>query len=294
MIQKLERKFGRFAIPGLMKYVIGLYVAGFIISLINPTLYYEWLMLDIDKLLKGQVWRLVTFIIQPMEENVLFTALMCYVYYSIGSNLERIWGTFRFNLYYFMGILFNILATVLIYIVIKLYIGTGISFPVSLSYLNLSLFLAFAVTFPDIQFLFMFLIPIKAKYLTVGYLLFMAYDIFSAFRISSITGICVGISIVVSMANFFIYFMMTKKNLSPKQIKRRMTFRRSYEEGARANRSNVSIDPMKGTKVITRHKCAVCGRTELDGDNIEFRFCSKCNGNYEYCQDHLFTHEHVK
>ena len=89
-------------------------------------------MLDIDMLLKGQVWRLITFVIQPMDDNIILMLLLLYVYYSIGMSLEHVWGTFRFNLYYFMGILFNILAVVLIYVITRILLGAGISFPVSL------------------------------------------------------------------------------------------------------------------------------------------------------------------
>ena len=295
MIQKLERKFGKYAIRGLMKYIIILYATGFLISLINPQFYYNWLMLDIDKILHGQIWRLVTFIIQPIESNILFMALILYVYYSIGATLEKVWGTFRFNLYYIMGLLFNIVGVVIIYIISKLWLGTGISYPISLDYINLSMLLAFAVTFPDIKFYIMFLIPVKAKWLSILYVIMLFVDIFDAFRYSgSFIGVCTLIAILMAMANTLIYFLMTRRYMSPKQIKRKVDFARSYTSGARAAQTGSAIDPDSGRKVITRHKCAICGRTELDGEELQFRFCSKCNGNYEYCQDHLFTHTHIQ
>ena len=278
-----------------MRYVVVVYALGFIVSMINPNLYYDYLMLDIDMLLKGQVWRLITFVIQPMDDNLFLMLLLLYVYYSIGMSLEHVWGTFRFNLYYFMGVFFNILAVVIIYVITKILLGEGISFPVSLGYLNMSMLLAFAATFPDAQFLLMFLIPIKAKYLLVGYFLILGYNIFQAFfYVGMWYGICTSITILVAMANFFIYFMMIKSYLSPRNIKRKVDFTKNYRAGTRAGMSHSTVDPQTGHKIITRHKCAVCGRTELDGENIEFRFCTKCNGNYEYCQDHLFTHEHIQ
>ncbi len=300
----MQRKLGKYAIPGLMKYVIIVYAAGYFVNLINPAFYYQWLMLDIDKLLHGQVWRLVTFLIQPMENNILFMLLMLYVYYSIGMTLERVWGTFFFNLYYFMGLFFNILAVVIIYIIFWLKTGTGVSYPIQLDYVNLSMLLAFSVTFPEARFYLMFLIPFKAKYLTVLYAAILAYTVYSGFSGACIVldqngvgyligidcGICVTISVLAAMANFLIYFFMTKRHLSPKNIKRKIQFKRSYDQGIRSNYTTNA----DGHKVITRHKCAVCGRTELDGDNLVFRFCSKCNGNYEYCQDHLFTHTHIE
>lgn len=304
MLEKIQRKFGKYAIPGLMKYVIIVYAVGYITNLINPEFYYTWLVLDIDKLLKGQVWRIVTFLIQPMEENILFMLLMLYVYYSIGTTLEQVWGTFFFNLYYFMGVFFNILAVVIIYIVFWLKTGTGVSYPIQLDYLNLSMLLAFSVTFPEARFYLMFLIPFKAKYLTVLYAGILAYTIFAGFGGACIVlsqygigivsgvecGICITISVLAAMANFLIYFFMTKRHWSPKNIKRKMQFRQSYRQGMNTGYRTNTGDHHT---VITRHKCAVCGRTELDGENLQFRFCSKCNGNYEYCQDHLFTHEHI-
>ena len=295
MILKLERKFGKYAIPNLMRYVVIVYALGFVINMINPTFYIEYLMLDIDKLLHGQVWRLITFVIQPMDDSLLLMLLLLYVYYSIGMSLEHVWGTFRFNLYYFMGVFFNILAVVIIYVVTKIFLGVGFSFPVSLSYLNMSMLLAFAATFPNAEFRLMFLIPIKAKWLMIGYFILLGYTIISAFYYDGLWyGIFVAITILVSMAHFFIYFLMTKSYLSPGNIKRKVEFTRNYRAGTRAGMNYGGTDPQTGRKIITRHKCAVCGRTELDGPELEFRFCSKCNGNYEYCQDHLFTHEHVQ
>lgn len=282
ILQKLERKFGRFAVPGLMKYIVILYATGFVVYMINPTFYYEWLMLDINMLLKGQVWRLITFIIQPMEDNILFMLLMMYVYYLIGNMLERAWGTFRFNMFYLTGVLFNILVVVLIYIGTYIYFGYGISYPISLYYLNLSMFLAFSTMFPELQFYIMFMIPVKAKFLSILYIVLLAADIFDAFRASSLIGICTLMAVLVAMANFIIYYMSTKRSrFSPSQIKRKMNYKQQVRETA----------PQRG---VSRHRCAVCGRTELDDDSLEFRFCSKCEGNYEYCQDHLFTHTHVK
>ncbi len=286
-LDRMEKKFGRFAIKGLMKYVLLVYAAGFIINLINPYFYSEYLMLDIDKLLSGQVWRLITFIIQPMESNIFIMALMLYVYFSIGMSLENIWGSFRFNVYYFSGILFNIVAVVIIYMIY------GISYPISLSYLNMSLFLAFSTMFAETRFLFMFFIPIKAKYLAIFYVGLLAYDIVRAFQTLPELGVCALIAVMASMANYLIMFLATRnfKRVSPKEIHRRNRFKREYNSGQ--TRGGDNIVNFDRSRTITRHKCAICGRTELDDPNLEFRFCSKCAGNYEYCSEHLYTHTHV-
>lgn len=284
LINKLNRKFGRYAINNLMFYIIILYAVGFLLDMINPYFYTQYLMLDIDKVLQGQIWRIVTFIIQPTgSSNMLFLAVELYLYYMIGSSLENAWGAFRFNLYYLSGILFNILAIVLLYVI------TGNSYNLGLTYINRSMFFAFAALYPNVQFLLFFFIPVKVKYLGYVYGAFILYEIYSSFAAQQYF---IGVAIAVALGNFLIYFFSTRnyKRVSPSEFKRKADYRRKVRSAS--NTGNV-VD-FQGRKKITRHKCAVCGRTELDDENLEFRFCSKCDGNYEYCMDHLFTHEHVK
>ena len=118
MIYRLEKKFGKYAIKNLMRYVTVMYIVGWVISFVSPDFYKDWLMLDIDKVLKGQVWRFFTFLIQPVEKGeqdgmyIVISIIELYLYYFVGSMLERLWGSFRFNVYFFSGIIFNILAVV--------------------------------------------------------------------------------------------------------------------------------------------------------------------------------------
>ena len=95
-LNKMERKFGKYAIPNLMKYVAILYALGAVIQIVNPALL-DLLDMDFGAVMQGQVWRLVTFVIDPPESSIMFNLLSIYVYYIMGSNLERRWGTFAFN-----------------------------------------------------------------------------------------------------------------------------------------------------------------------------------------------------
>jgi hypothetical protein len=201
----------------------------------------------------------------------------------IGNSLENAWGAFQFNLYYLSGILFNIIAIIIIYLI------TGQSYIWGLTYINQSMFLAFAVLYPNIQFLLFFIIPVKVKYLGYLYGGYIVYDIITNFISKNYY---VGIAIIIALGNFLIYFFATRnyRRISPSEFKRKSHYKQQVRNAA--NTGNVIN--FNGKKVITRHKCAVCGRTELDDESLEFRFCSKCDGNYEYCMDHLFTHEHVK
>ncbi|HWT26836.1 MAG TPA: hypothetical protein VN131_02755 [Mobilitalea sp.] len=285
LLNKLERRFGRYAISNLMKYIVALYVIGLLIGMLPPYIYQALLSLDFSMIMKGQVWRLITFIIPSVSlSGIIFTAISAYFYYIIGNALEQTWGSFRFNLYFFSGIIFNILASLIVYLTT----GRSIITP-ALDFICGSMFFAFAAVYPNTTFYMYFLIPIKAKYLAWFEAAFYIYTVAS----NTFSGnFLATIPIIVSFGNFLIFFFATRnyKRVSPSEIKRKAKFRKQMHEG----QAGGNVVPFNGRNVVTRHKCAVCGRTELDDDQLEFRFCSKCDGNYEYCMDHLFTHEHVK
>lgn len=284
-MDKLERKFGKYAVPNLMLYVIGMYIIGFVMELVNAEFYYTYLALDAGKILKGQVWRLVTFLFQAPDSSILFVAITLYLYYSIGRQLEYTWGTFRFNLYFVMGVLFHIVAAFIVYFIF------GLSLPLGTYYINMSLFMAFAFSYPEERLLLFMVIPIKAKWLGWLDMAYFGYTILQAFMPAyggnAIFGMYFkanAIAAFVSMLNFIVFYFSSrnKGRYSRGQVRRRRQYTQGVREGRRAQKD---VDG-------ARHRCAVCGRTELDDPTLEFRYCSKCNGNYEYCQDHLFTHEH--
>lgn len=287
----LRRKLEKYAIPNLTLYLIICYGIGYLMQYLVPA-GYQYLMLDPFLVLKGQVWRLVTWIlIPPDSSNIFFVLITLYLYYSLGGLLERIWGTYKYNVYLFSGLLFTILGAFVLcgYSVLMgaqptmytgLYLlnnGSTVYFgQFSTYYINMSIFLACAASIPDVQVLLMFIFPIKVKWLGIVYGIILLVNCIQG-------GIATWIVVIFSLLNFLVFFLRSKgkMHLSVGQIKRQQEFHQKMRSAGQ-------------TKGITRHKCAICGRTELDGDDLEFRFCSKCNGNYEYCQYHLFTHEHVK
>ena len=153
------------------------------------------------------------------------------------------------------------------------YFFTVTSIYFSTYYINMSIFLGFAATFPDAQVLLMFIIPVKVKWLGVVYAVMLVFEFIQM-------GVDGRFAIAASLLNFIIFFLTSRNmmHLNPKQIHRRQEFKRE----------------VKRSSGITKHKCAICGRTEVDSPNMQFRFCSKCDGNYEYCEEHLYTHTHVK
>ena len=281
-LNKMERKIGKYAIPNLMIYLIAAYCIGFVIYTVNPN-FMLMLTLSPYHILHGQVWRLITWILMPTDTRVFSLLIMALLYYQLGSALERSWGTFRFNVYIFGGMLFTVIGAFILYGIYAA-AGTGSSETISLissltfttNYINLTIFLAFAVMYPEMQILLFFIIPVKMKWMAVVYAVLIAINLI----LTSWGG---RIAIIMSILNFLIFFLSTRnyRRVSPKEIHRKQVFKAQMRE------------PRRGS-MVTKHKCAVCGRTELDDPNLEFRFCSKCDGNYEYCQDHLFTHQHIK
>ena len=293
-MSKFEKKFGKYAISNLSLILILCYAVGYLIDLVNGS-FLSWLSLDPYAILHGQVWRLFTWIIIPPSSLDPFTIIMLLFYYNIGTSLERTWGVYRYNVYLLSGMLFTIIGS-FVWMGSQYFFGGSIisladhsqlaSLYFSTYYVNMSIFLAFAATFPNVQVLLMFIIPIKVKWLGFLYGLLLAYDFLAAKDIVFGAGIVIQTAVLISIAiassllNFLIFFVTSRSriHMTPRQMKRRMEFKQDVRRNSR----------------VTRHKCAVCGQTEDDNPDLEFRFCSKCKGNYEYCQHHLFTHTHVQ
>ena len=282
-IDKLERKFGRFGIPNLTIYMIVCYVIGYALMIVNPGIL-NWLSLEPAYILRGQVWRLVTWVLYPPSTSgvLWFAIAVLFFYYPIGTSLERTIGTFKYTLYILSGVIFTILGAFILYFLLGGNVLVGNVF--STYYISLSTFLAYAMCYPDMQVLLMFIIPVKMKWMAIFYVVIVVYEMIQYVMAGPWYLV---IPIVASLLNFIIFYFGTKdfSRYNPKEIHRRNEFRRAMEPQGRMK---------SGSGSVTKHKCAICGRTELDDPNLEFRFCSRCNGNYEYCQDHLFTHTHVK
>ena len=275
-MSKFEKRFGKYAISNLSLILILCYVVGYFIELVNAD-FLLYLTLNPYAILHGQIWRIFTWIIIPPSSLDPFTIIMLLFYYNIGTSLERTWGTYRYNVYLLSGMLFTVLGS-FVWLAIEYFVGGPVMnlsyIYFSTYYINMSIFLAFAATFPEVQVLLMFIIPVKVKWLGILYGLVLVYDFLFA------GSLVTRIAIASSLLSFVIFFFTSRSHIhmSPEQMKRRAEFKQDIRRNSR----------------VTKHKCAICGQTEDDDPSLEFRFCSKCNGNYEYCQQHLFTHTHVQ
>ena len=299
-MSNFEKKFGKYAIKNLSLILIMCYACGYLMKWINPG-FFTYLYLNPYEIIHHfQIWRLLTWLIVPPDSFDFWTLLMLYFYYSIGTSLERTWGTYRYNVYIFSGILFTAVGAFILYGVSSLLgaqslglwttVNGYITYPTMFStyYVNMSIFLAYAATFPDYEVLLFFILPIKVKFLGIIYGAMLVYQFIVGYGTgSALFYYNLGIRFVItaSLLNFVVFFFTSRRKV------RRGPIRITRQQAAK--QQSFRHEAKKGGS-ITRHKCAVCGRTDETNPELEFRFCSKCNGNYEYCQDHLFTHTHVQ
>ena len=288
-IDKLERKFGRFGIPNLTVYIIICYVVRYLLYYLAPSVL-SVLSLNITAVFHGQIWRLITWVISPPSTGNVFLFILSIVffYYPLGTALERTWGTFRYTLYIFCGVLLTVLGAIVVHFVMGGAVDAYGMIIYNTYYISLSIFLAFATMAPDQQVLLWFIIPIKMKWMAYVYLAIMAWNIFDNIRYGRWF---MTVPIICSLLNFALFYFTTRK---PSYNPQRNSYRNNYKKTEPFRNMEPRSRAARGNGTVTKHKCAICGRTELDDPTLEFRFCSRCNGNYEYCQDHLFTHTHVQ
>lgn len=202
IIEKLERKLPWLSTNNVYKYLTAIFLLGLIMDLFNPLFYLFNLSLNVEKILSGQVWRLVTFIFYPpsSSRSIILSLLLIYVYYSLAKTLTMMWGDFKFNLYLLIGFLSQIIGAFFVYFVFRHNI---IIFP---TYSFFSMIMAFALSFPDAYFYIYFLIPIKAKYFA-----YVEIALYLVMFLSS--GIEDRVAIICSAVNVFIFFVLLKNKI---------------------------------------------------------------------------------
>ncbi len=314
MLDKMERKFGKYAIRHLTNYLIGGYVIGYLLyfgATFTSLNVLEWVSLEPWYIIHNfHIWRLISWVLMPPRENIIFAIIMMIFYWQLGTQLEQTMGTFRYNCYIFGGILFTIIGAFLLYGIYYAVNGVpviGIGTYFSTYYINMSIFLAFAVCYPDMEILLYFFIPIKMKWMAIVYAALIVFEFIQ-------TDMGGRLAIGASLLNFFIFFLSTRnwRRIDPRERKRQHDWKKAYE-GSRGSAGygtaggnpytgggSGGFNPFGGAQSARKsqgaprvHKCEICGRTEITNPELTFRYCSKCKGNHEYCNDHLFTHKHI-
>ena len=294
ILKSLRRKFNQFCyqnrnkgIPNLMLYIsIGTAIVYVLSQMDKSSTLYNALCFDRDLILQGQVWRLFTYVFTFNAGNILFMLVSLLCYFSLGRAMENSWGTFRFNLFYFTGV-------VMMDIFCMLFGG----FRADVYYLNMSLFLGYATLYPNAGFLLFFIIPVKAW-------IFALFDLIITF--SDVVRLTVAglfpynLFPLIAIANYFLFFGKDVVNVIP--LSWRINAGRLFKKKPGTKKTGTVPFPTAGSYQATTakvqapytHKCTVCGRTDVTNPELEFRYCSRCNGYHCYCEEHISNHTHIE
>ena len=299
-MKNLRTKFERFClqnrnkgIPNLMLYIVICSAIVYIISLINGgSLLYELLRFDKALILKGQVWRLVTYIFTYNSGSNAFLILISfYFYYILSRQVEHSMGTFRFNLFYFSGMLLMDVFAMLFCPTGTVTIGgekynaevfTYLIYSNMAFYLHLSILLIFATTHPDAQFMIFFILPVKAWFLGLVYVLLIGIDIINLAPLFPHN-----LFPLVGLLNYLLFAGKDVVNLFP-------FIRATGRRRTQPRTGTVSFKKAAPQAPAHTHRCTICGRTDVSNPELEFRYCSRCNGYYCYCQEHISDHTHIQ
>jgi hypothetical protein len=258
LLDKLERRFGRFAVPHVTVGLIACQVVVYALAYTKPEMAMPLLLVP-EQILEGQVWRVVTFVMVPPFSNLICAFFSWYLLYLMGESLELFWGTFRYNVYLLIGLV----ATV------------GVSFlqpnvPAHNVFFLGSVFLAFAFLNPDFELYLFFILPVRIKWFAL--LTWLSYGF------TLIFGEWIDRLLVLASVSNFLLFFAADIVARLKTGQRRMTYQaKQFTQKEKAY----------------FHRCVVCGITDRSHPQMEFRYCSKCDGAQGYCMDHLHDHPHI-
>jgi hypothetical protein len=257
LLDRLENKLRRYAIPNLTVYLIAGQVLFFMFEM-SGRFMLERVILVPDRVMMGEWWRLITFLFIPPFTSPIFILFAWYLFYLMGSALEGHWGTFRYNLYLLVGYVVTVAVTFLF----PYFAATNV-------FIGGSVFLAFAFLYPEFQLYIFFILPVKIKWLALLTWIGYAYELIVGSWHDRVL-------VLASITNFLLFF---GRDITwrMKTGKRRMTEQARQFSGKRE----------------AFHTCATCGKTDISHPQMEFRYCSDCGG-LGYCKEHIFNHEHVK
>jgi len=275
-IDRFCYKHPKFGIPNIMTYLVIGNVAVWLFCLMDSTGTLAYMLsLNPKLVLEGQVWRIVTFMFVPQSFD-FWALLFFYFYYWIGSMLEKEWGTARMSFFLLSGVLLTVVYSMLAYVI------SGSEFYAGTYYIYLSMFFSFATLFPDMRVLFMFIIPIKIKWLAIVNAVYFAFTVVLYLTSGNII---LAFLPVVAVLNYFAFFggdiLHAIRGSRPKRSATVVNF----------NREKVRMKYENKDKTYN-YKCAVCGRTDTEFPGLEFRYCSRCAGYHCFCTDHINNHVH--
>ena len=301
LLGNLRRNFERFCyrnrnkgIPNLMLYIVIGSAIVYLMSMINGgTILYQVLRFDKSAILRGQVWRLLSYIFTyTPDSNPIMIMIGLYFFYNLSRHVELSMGTLKFNIFYFSGVLLmDLYAMIFCPTDVTLIAGTPVGASAFTAfygdmawYLHLSIILMFSATNPDAQFLVFFIIPVKAWFIAMLDLILIGISVLNmTFPINFFPH---SLFPLVGLLNFLLFAGKDVVNLFPflQGIRRKKPQKKT---------GTIPFTPKQEVRDFT-HRCRVCGRTDTTNPELEFRYCSRCSGYHCYCQEHINNHTHVE
>jgi len=272
-----------FGVRNLMRYIVILNVLVYILSLVDTQgVFLQYLYFAPHLILsKLQLWRLVTYAFIPTEDFILWFAVAQYFYYFIGTRLEAEWGATKFTIYYFMSVLVTSLLSLAVFALTRSVNLIGIG----ARYINLSLFLAFATLYPDARVLLFFFIPVKIKWLGYAAALFTLFSVvFYPWPLNLVP--------LFALIPYFLFFASMLVAQLRRRIGKPPRTPRSSGNVVNFRQAKKRTGAAGGKSVPFTRKCAVCGKTDAEFPDLEFRYCSKCAGYHCFCPEHINAHVH--
>ena len=303
-MKSLRRRFDLFCfrnrnkgIPNLMLYIAIGNAIVLIMSMVNGgSILYELLCFDKGKILQGQIWRLFTYVFTQSGGGFL-SLIFLYFFYMLGRHVESSMGTLKFNLFYFSGVILMDVFAMLFCPVLStdtLLLGESFAYFINAIsiysqmayYLHLSLILTFATLYPESRFMIFFIIPVKAWLIALIYLLL---EFIAVFNLSyPVLYFPHNLFPLVALGNYFLFVGENIKNLLPMSWRVRRSKKKQQKEPIfTRHEPGPYATPYN-------HRCTVCGRTDVTNPELEFRYCSRCNGYHCYCEDHISDHQHIE
>ncbi len=275
LLSRLERRFGWLAIPNLTAVLIAGQVALFAANLLPGGIAIDRVMLNPQRVVDGEWWRLITFLFAPPPTRSLLVVFYFMLMYLFGTTLENHWGAFRFTMYMLIGYLANVTAAFIAWGLGRAQIGIFDAAGVASTgqatnqFLYASMFLAFARLYPDFIINLFYILPIRIKWLALIAWLY--------FAVKLATGDGMARLLVVATVLNYLLFFGGEHWRELRRGRRRRTFQAAAKQAAAA----------------PKHACLICGRSTNDEPKTLFRYCTKCEGQCCYCPEHIRNHEHV-
>ena len=308
-MKNLRQRVARFflrnrdkGIPNLMLYIC---LGSAIVCLANMInggyVLYDLICFDKAAILRGEVWRLFSWLLTEQMGNGLLSFLFLYFFYRLGSAVERAIGTLKFNLFYLVGVVMMDIFAMIFCPTEPVLIGSVLVPAEYFSYylygnfayyLHMGVVLAFATLYPDSQFVLFFILPIRAWVIALLDLIMIAISVYNLCYPFLLFPHC--LFPLIGLVNYFLFFGGEMGNLLPFGLRLKMQARRTKKASSQPSGPRVAQFRQAAAKPNYNHRCTICGRTDVSNPELEFRYCSRCNGYHCYCQDHISDHTHVE